>query len=157
MGVGAKGGAEAIIDLKKLSYEKILTSSSSSGILQIEFCDKFNLIKGSQMLKAVVNSMPGITAFNNFCYSQHIQLFYQKFALSSESGIQQGDSLGPSVFFFDTLAHYRENSGIVARASAAFLVSRRRCLLVDSENNLIRSWHLVHDRGLHVSVNKFEL
>ena len=51
LGVGVKGGAEAIIHSTKISYEKILTSSSSSGILQIDFCNAFNSIKRSEMLK----------------------------------------------------------------------------------------------------------
>ena len=48
LGVGVKGGAEAIIHPTKLSYEKILTLSSSSGILQIDFCNAFNSKKRSE-------------------------------------------------------------------------------------------------------------
>ena len=44
-GVAVKGGAEAIIHSTKLSYEKMLTSASSSGVLQIDFCNAFNSIK----------------------------------------------------------------------------------------------------------------
>ena len=47
--------------------KKILTSSGSSGILQIDFCNAFNSIKRSEMLRAVASSKPGITAFTNFC------------------------------------------------------------------------------------------
>ena len=97
LGVGVKGGAEAIIHSTKISYEKILTSSSSSGILQIDFCNAFNSIKRSEMLKALASSMQGIAAFTNSCYSQHSQ-FYEKFVVSSQSGIQQGDPLGPLLF-----------------------------------------------------------
>ena len=98
LGVGVKGGAEAIIHSTKISYEKILTSSCSSGILQIGFCNAFNSIKRNEMLKTVARSMPGIAAFTNSCYSQHSQLFNDNFVLSSESGIQQGDPLGPLLF-----------------------------------------------------------
>ena len=47
------------------------------------------------MLKTVASSMPDIAAFTNSCYLQHSQLFDDKFVVSSESGIQQGDTLGP--------------------------------------------------------------
>ena len=47
------------------------------------------------MLETVASSMPGIATFTNFCCSQHSQLFYDKFVVSSESGIQQGDPLSP--------------------------------------------------------------
>ena len=79
LGFGVKGGAEPIIYSTKLSYEKILTSSSSSGILQIDFCNAFYSIKCSEMLKAVASSIVGIAVFTNFCYSQHSQLFFDKF------------------------------------------------------------------------------
>ena len=59
LGVGAKGGADTIIHLTKIANEKILTSSSSSGILQIDFCNAFNAIKHSEMLRAIASSMPG--------------------------------------------------------------------------------------------------
>ena len=79
------------------------------------------------MLKAVATSMPGVAVFTNFCYSQHSQLFYDKI-VSSESGIQQGDPLGPLRFLgADGLAHYRENLGIIAKPSSKFLVSGWRC------------------------------
>ena len=60
LGVGVKGGAEAIIHSTKISYEKILTSSSSLGILQIVFRNAFSSIKRSEMLKAVASSMPAL-------------------------------------------------------------------------------------------------
>ena len=53
--VGVKSGAEAVIHSTKISYEEILTSSNSSVILQIEFCNAFNSINCSGMLKAVAN------------------------------------------------------------------------------------------------------
>ena len=55
MGVGVKGGAEANLHLTKLSYERRLTSSSSSRILQIDFCNAFNSVKRSEKLKAVAS------------------------------------------------------------------------------------------------------
>ena len=73
LGVGVRGGMEAIIHSTKISYEKILTLSSSSGILQIDFCNAFSSRKRSEMLKAVASSMPGIAAFTNSYYSQHSQ------------------------------------------------------------------------------------
>ena len=55
-GVGVKGGAEAIMHLTKLSYEKILTSSCSLGILQNYICNAFISIKRTKMLKAFASS-----------------------------------------------------------------------------------------------------
>ena len=160
LGVGVKGGAEAIMHSTKISYEKILTSSSSSGILQIDFCNAFYSIKRSEMLKTVASSMPGIAAFTNSCYSLHSQLFYNKFAVSSESGIQQGDPLGPLIFsltLWPIIEKIQETSPELQQHSW-YLDDG---ILVGSEDNLIKSWDLLClpglDRGLHDRVNKCEL
>ena len=114
------------------------------------------------MLKAVVNFKPGIAAFTSFYYSKHSQLFYDKIMKNCSAVKVVFDkathwALG---FFSDALADYVENSGIIARASTTFLVSRRRCLL-GSEDNLIRFCNLPRelgpDRGLHARVDKREL
>ena len=159
-GVGVKVGAEAIIHSTKLSYEKILTLSSSSGILQIEFCNAFNSIPRIKILKAVASSMSGITAFTNFFYSKHSELFYDKFVDRSESGIQQGDPLGPLLFSL-TLWSIKEKiqeSLPVLQQHSWYLDDG---VLVGSEDDLIRSWDLLcqlgPDRGLHIRVDKCEL
>ena len=160
LGVGVKGGAEAIIHSTKISYEKILTSSSSSGILQIDFSNAFNSIKRSEMLKAVANSVPGIAAFTNSCYSQHSQLFYDKFVVSSESGIQQGDPIGPLLFSL-TLWPIIEKIQETAPELQQHSWYLDDGVLVGSEDDLIRSWDLLcqlgPDRGLHIRVDKCEL
>ena len=142
LGLGVKGGAEAIIHSTKTSYEKILTSTSSSGILQIDFCNAFNSITRSEMLKTVASSMPGIAAFTNSCYSQHSQLFYDKFVVSSESGIQQGDPLGPLLFsltLWPIIGKIQETAPELQQHSW-YLDDG---VLVGSEDDLIRSWDLL--------------
>ena len=87
IGCRSEGWGEAIIHSTKFSYEKILTSFSSSGILQIDFCNAFNSIKRSEMLKTVAILMPGIAAFTNFYYLLHSHFFYYRSVVSSGSGI----------------------------------------------------------------------
>ena len=139
-----------------ISYEKRLTSSSSSGIFQIDFCNAFNSIKRSEIMKAVASSMPSIAAFTNSCYSQHSQLFYDQFVVSSESGIQQGDPLGP-LFFSLTLWPIKEKIQETSPELQQHSWYLDDGVLVGSEDDLIRSWDLLcqlgPDRGLHVRAN----
>ena len=71
-------------------------------MLQIDFRIAFNLVKRSRVLQAACVFIPGIAAFTNFCYSQHVPLLYINASLQSESDVQQGDILGP-LFFSLTL------------------------------------------------------
>ena len=112
------------------------------------------------MLKVVASSMPGIAAFTNSCYSQHSQLFYDKFVVSSESGIQQGDPLGPLLFsltLWPIIEKIQESSPDLQQHSWFLDYG----VLVGSEEVLIRSWDLLcqlgPDRGLHVRVDKCEM
>ena len=104
--------------------------------------------------------MPGIAAFTNSCYSQHSHLFYDNFVVSSESGIQQGDSLDLLLFsltLWPNIEKIQETSSELLQLSW-YLDDG---VLVGSEDNLIRSGDLLcqlgPDRGLHVGVDKCEL
>ena len=153
-------GSSTLIHSSKLSHEKILTSSSSSGILQIDFCNAFSSIKVNEMLKAVASSIPGFAAFTNFCYSQQGHFFYDKFVVSCESGIQQGDPLSPLLFsltLWPIIEKIQECLPELQQHSW-FLVDG---VSVGSKDNLIRSWDLLcqlgPDRGLHVRFNKCDM
>ena len=115
----------------------------------------FNSIKRNDMLKTVCSSMPVIDAFTNFCYSQHSQLLYDKFVVSSESGIQQGKPLGPLLFsltLWPIIEKIQDYSPELQQISW-FLDNG---VLVGSEHNLIRTWDLLcllgPDLGLQVRV-----
>ena len=97
LGVGVSGGAEAIIHYAKITYEKILNADSKEGVLQTDFRNAFISVKRSHLLQAACDFMPGIAAFTNFCYSQHVPLLNNA-SLKSESGVQQGDPLRPFLF-----------------------------------------------------------
>ena len=98
LGIGVSGGAEAIIHSAKVSYEKIFNADSKERMLQIEFRKAFNSVKRSHLLQAACDFIPGIAAFTNFCYFQHVPLLYSNSSLQSESGVQHGDPMGPLLF-----------------------------------------------------------
>ena len=97
LGVGVKGRAESIIHATKITFEK-LQLSQDAGTLQIDFESASNLIKRSQILNAAVTLMPSLASFAIYCYSQHSHLYYSNKSVTSQSGVQQGDPLGPLLF-----------------------------------------------------------
>ena len=97
LGVGVKGGAESMIHATKITFEK-LQRSQDAGILLIDFKNAFNSIKRSQILIAAVTLMPSLASFAIYCYSQHSHLYYSNKSVTSQSGVQQGDPLGPLLF-----------------------------------------------------------
>ena len=72
--------------------------SQDTGILQIDFKNAFNSIKQCQILNAAVTLMPSLASFAIYCCSQHSHLYYSNKSVTSQSGVQQGDPLGPLLF-----------------------------------------------------------
>ena len=84
--------------MSNITYDNIVSAQTDQGVLQIDFQNTFNSVKRSHFFKETCEFIPGIAAFTNFCYSQHTPLFYNNAIVQSESGVQQGDPLGPSLF-----------------------------------------------------------
>ena len=65
------------------------------GLLQIDFRNVFNYITRSSVLDAALKSIPALAHFVSFCYSQDIKFFFNAIHIQNQSGVQQGDPLGP--------------------------------------------------------------
>ena len=55
-------------------------------------------MKRSHLLGSTKVLMPSIMSFASFCYSKHSDLFFNSSTVDSQSGVQQGDPLGPLLF-----------------------------------------------------------
>ena len=97
LGVAVKGGAESIAHATKITFER-MKSVKSGGILQIDFRNGFNSVKRSQLLGSTKVLMPSIISFASFCYSKHSDFFFNSSIVDSQTGVQQGDPLGPLLF-----------------------------------------------------------
>ena len=97
------------------------------------------------MLKEVANSMPGFAACANFCYSRHILLFYDKFVMSSESGVQQSDTVDPMLFFtLWPIIEKNQEMNQKLQQNSCYLDND---VLKGSEDNLIGSWNILGELG----------
>ena len=65
--------------------------------LKLDFSNAFNTIDREAILREVRNHMPSLAAFVDFCYARPSKLVFGA-TISSESGVQQGDPLGPLLF-----------------------------------------------------------
>ena len=97
LGVGVKGGCEAIVH----SVSAVLEDSSSpdaSWTLLVDFSNAFNCIDRSRMLQEVRAQIPSLSPWMECCYGNHSLLHLQDVSIHSCCGVQQGDPLGPLGF-----------------------------------------------------------
>ena len=97
LGVGVKCGAEIIVHATKQTFQKLLYNEKAD-LLQIDFKNSFNSVTRSSVLDAAQKFILSLVRFASFCYSEHSKLFFNATHIQSESGVQQGDPLGPSCF-----------------------------------------------------------
>ena len=73
-------------------------NNKKAGILQIDCKNAFNSITRSSVLDAEGKCIPALAPFASFCYSLHSKLFFSATHIQSQTGVQQGDPLGPLLF-----------------------------------------------------------
>ena len=69
-------------------------------VLKVDTCmtDAFNLVSHQAILSECAKHFPELLPWVSWCYGQHPLLWHSLGCLSSESGVQQGDQLGPMLF-----------------------------------------------------------
>ncbi|KAK9052651.1 hypothetical protein SSX86_029281 [Deinandra increscens subsp. villosa] len=96
-GVGIPSGAEAVLH----SANRFLNEFHSNGsfaMLTVDFSNAFNLVDRTSLLREVRNRCPSISLWVNFLYAQPARLYVGDDCISSTTGVQQGDPLGPLLF-----------------------------------------------------------
>ena len=67
-------------------------------LLKIDFENAFNMVSRKAFLEVVYNSFPAIYEWVQFCYGSPSHLLFGDSLISSSSGVQQGDPIGPFLF-----------------------------------------------------------
>eukprot|EP00158_Paraphelidium_tribonemae_P006080 Partr_v1_DN27667_c1_g1_i3_m65287 putative NA len=97
LGVGVRGGAEAIVHgVNRVIKENAHRDDLS--LLKIDFSNAFNAISRKAVFEQVRLISPSISNWVEFCYGTKPWLFVGEHLITSESGVQQGDPLGPLLF-----------------------------------------------------------
>src|SRR6218665_3376537 len=95
LGVGTPGGCEATAHAAR----RFLTDLPSESVLaKLNFSNAFNCLSRVEMLTAVSEQIPELYPYCHLAYSKPTVLKYGNFSLFPQSGLQQGDPLGPLLF-----------------------------------------------------------
>ena len=98
MGVGTKGGAEAAVHAINLIQNDHSIPSDGKWWLFLDFNNAFNSIDRSHLFSVTRDRMPALSAWLECCYGARPLLLFGDHSISSCSGVQQGDPLGPLGF-----------------------------------------------------------
>ena len=95
LGFGVPGGAEAAVHATRRYLQNL---PPGHVILKIDFSNAFNSVRRDVILEAVKQHLPELLPYASSCYAAPSSLKFGEHSLSSETGAQQGDPLGPLYF-----------------------------------------------------------
>ena len=96
-GVACPFGAEKIAHSVRSCVEKHWMDEDL-GVLKVDMRNAFNLASRQILLSECEKHFPELLPWVSWCYSKHPLLWHSMGSLTSESGVQQGDPLGPLLF-----------------------------------------------------------
>ena len=96
-GVAFSCGAEKIAHGLRTCIEQHW-SENDFGDLKVDMTNAFNLVSRQAILSECAKHFPELLPWVSWCYGQHPLLWHHLGCLTSESGVQQGDPLGPLLF-----------------------------------------------------------
>lgn len=97
LGVGIPGGLEAAIHSTRLSITQ-LAHRTDMCLLKVDFTNAFNECSRLTSLEEVSIHFPDVAAWSHWSYCVPAELRFGHHHLTSTSGVQQGDPLGPLLF-----------------------------------------------------------
>ena len=98
LGVSVKAGGEAIIHAVSSFIRDPDILPDNRCCLLLDFRNAFNSISRQHMLEEFRRRLPGLSAWMECCYGSHSFLHFGEHSILSQSGVQQGDPLGPLGF-----------------------------------------------------------
>ena len=96
-GVACPGGSEITIHGLRDCIERHWNDEDFV-TLKIDFQNAFNIVSRQALLEECHTHFPELLPWASWCYGQHPMLFHPMGTISSETGVQQGDPLGPLFF-----------------------------------------------------------
>ncbi|KAJ9437513.1 Retrotransposable element SLACS 132 kDa protein [Diplonema papillatum] len=97
-GVGRKAGADAMLTSMRRIGALYMSEGPGKGVVKLDLKNAFNLVDRQSILLAVAEEVPALARYAEAAYGARSQLTFGHEVVWSESGVQQGDPLGPLFF-----------------------------------------------------------
>ena len=160
-GVACPGGSEIIVHGLRDCIEKHWNDEDVV-TLKIDFQNAFNIVSRQALLEECHAHFPELLPWASWCYGQHPMLFHPMGTISSETGVQQGDPLGP--LFFCLVLH-KLVATIVSDEEASYLLYHKWYMddgvVAGTGNAVARVIAIIKEQGPHLGLfikdSKYEL
>ena len=157
-GVGVARGAEAIVHSVQ-RYVSHYAQSDNHMVAQVDLSNAFNRVSRHAVLAAVQDVCPSILPWVAYTLCCRSHLYFGSFLLSSSSGVQQGDPLGPMLFALAIHPLVRQLSSVPELDLSAWYLDDGT--LAGSQQGVCSALHALHasgpQRGLVMNTGKTHL
>ena len=162
LGVACRAGSEKIVHgLRRCVQEH--WGDEDFVVFKIDMQNAFNSISRQALIDECAFFFPELLPWVSWCYGSHPSLWHPLGELVSESGVQQGDPLGPLLF---SLVLHKLVSSIEADDDCVHYLLFQAWYLDDGvlaghRKSVLRAIHLIEELGpalgLHINLTKCEL
>ncbi|KAL5499697.1 hypothetical protein EMCRGX_G011154 [Ephydatia muelleri] len=97
-GMACRAGAEKIVHSLRNCIEEHWMQEADFVVFKVDMTNSFNLVSRQAVLDECSAFSPKILPWVSWCNGSHPELWLPVGHLSSQSGVQQGDPLGPMLF-----------------------------------------------------------
>ena len=151
-GVACKAGVERVVH----NLRKCIDDGWMSGdfvVCKVDMSNAFNRVSRQVVLDECSSFFPELLPWVSWCYGSHSLLWHSMGTISSQSGVQQGDPLGPMLF---ALVLHKLVSSIEADDDCINLSFNAWYLddgiLVGERSAAVRALHLIEELGPHLGL-----
>ena len=98
LGVSVKGGAEAAVHVVRTFITNNIDSNDRKVIVKLDMMNAFNSVPRDHVLQTYLDRTPEIVKLSFLAYSKPSSVIASGHSITSSTGVQQGDPIGPLLF-----------------------------------------------------------